>query len=132
MKKIESVSEDAVQSLTELGQQIIEETVDQSMENSDEVAHHGPEARRILEAGFQFTHQMLLAALKSGADDLLVDQADWAVNRLPHDNVQMPHLLLRLKRYRQAIINHLEPEHARQITPYVDALIDRINHHLNV
>ena len=63
MKKIESVSEDAVQSLTEMGQQIIKETVDQSMENSDEVAHHGPEARKIIEAVFQFTHQMLFAFL---------------------------------------------------------------------
>lgn len=131
MKKISPVSEDAIQSLTEMSQQIIKESVEQSLENRNEVAPHGPEAHRIVEAGLLFTHQMLLAALKSGQYDLLIDQADWAVNRLPHDNVQMPNLLVRLSRYRQSIINHLKPDYARQITPYVDVLIDRINQHLN-
>lgn len=130
MNKISPVSEEAVQALTELGPQIIAESVNQSLEIREEVAHHGPDARRLVESGFQFTHQMLLAALKSGEGDLLVDQADWAVNRLPHDNVQMPHLLARLGRYRQSIINHLEPDHASQITPYLDVLIARINQHL--
>jgi len=130
MKKINPVSEDAIQSITELSQQIIEEAVQQSLKNMDEVAHHGSDARRLIEAGFMFTHQMVMAAIKSGQDDLLIDQADWAVNRLPHDNVQLPNLLARLRRYRQSIINHLQPDYASQITPYVDVLIARINHHL--
>jgi ferric-dicitrate binding protein FerR (iron transport regulator) len=113
-----------------LGRQIIEEAVSQSMEHNDEVVHHGTEARRLFESGFQFTHQMALAAVKSGQNDLLVDQAEWAVNRLPHDNVQMPDLIKRLKRYRQSVINHLKPDHASQVTPYLDLLIAEINSHL--
>lgn len=121
---------DAAQTLKDLEQEIIEEAVDQSMQYKSEVAHHGSDARHIIEQGFRFTHKMLISSVSTGQKNILEDQADWAVNRLPHDKVQLPNLIARLRRYRQTIINRLPEDQAKQVIPFLDVLITRIQDHL--
>ncbi|MCB2209629.1 hypothetical protein KQH62_01935 [bacterium] len=124
------ISKNAIQALEKKGDEILTDVINQSMQEQDEIAHHGEGVREILEKGMIFTHQMLLSALRTGQSDILVDQANWAVNRLPHDNIQLPNLIARLTRYRQAIINQLPGADSEQITPFLDILITSIQNHV--
>lgn len=90
------------------------------MTRTDEVAHHGPDAERILTSGMDFTLKMLETAMAFGEVSILEDEMAWALDRLPHDGVTPRQIASRLKTL-NGVINDLMPQdYASQINPYIE------------
>ncbi|MCK9151733.1 hypothetical protein [Methanobacterium alcaliphilum] len=110
--------------------EIIEKTVQISMKRKEEVIQHGNQAQKLLILGMQFTTKMLESALITGEISLLEDELKWAKDRLPHDDVTMKHVLVRLKIYRTQIMKTLPEECAIEIVPFIDWMIEWQETHL--
>lgn len=85
--------------------------------------HHGEKATELLTTGLEFTTKMLEVALSMGEVALLEDELKWAQDRLPHDGVQMEHVLNRFKIYRQVINETLPSGYANEINTFIDWMI---------
>ncbi len=106
---------------------IVQRVVERSLARTEEVAHHGDDAERLITAGIEFTTKMLLAAMEMNEPSLLEHQLEWAKDRLPHDGVEPKYLLNRLSIYGEVVEQLLEPAHVEQIGAYVEWLIERGN-----
>ncbi|MGB9201863.1 hypothetical protein, partial [Methanobacterium sp.] len=120
-------SKEAMVAFNEASPKIIKETVICSLEREDEVVQYGNDAQNILTTGLKFTTQMLESAMYIGEIPILEDQLLWAKDKLPADGVEMEHILVRLRIYREIIIEILSNEHANEIIPFVDWMIERQN-----
>ncbi len=118
------VSSEALKSFKEHSPHIIKNTVNISLERSDEVVQHGDHARELLSSGMEFTTRMLETAMLLGEVSILEDQLSWACNRLPHDGVALEHILIRLEIYRGQIREALPEEYVSEITHYIDWMIE--------
>jgi hypothetical protein len=122
--ELSPVSLVALTSFQENKDKIIKETVQRSLERVQEVAHHGEIAQELLTAGLDFTTKMIEAALSTGEVALLEDELEWAKDRLPHDGVEMEHVLNRLKIYRDVVNETLPSEYAHEINPFLNWMIN--------
>lgn len=122
--EIKPISPQAMHSFQNEKNHIIKKAVEQSMERSEEIIHHGNNAKQILSSGYTFTMEMLEAAMLVGELDLLKDQMNWAQKRLPHDGVYPSHIFNRLK-ILDAVISQIIPyEYTTEIHPYLQWMID--------
>jgi len=117
------ISPEALESFQENRNIIIKETVSRSLKRDHEVEHHGEKAPELLTTGLEFTTKMLEAAMSMGEVVLLADELKWAQDRLPHDGVQMDHVLNRFKIYREVINETLPSGYANEITTFIDWMI---------
>lgn len=107
---------------------LIKKTVQRSLQREHEVAHLGESAQDLLTAGMQFTTQMLEAAMSMGEVALLEDELEWAQDRLPHDGVEMEHVLNRLKILCDVTRETLPPEQANEINEFIKWMIKHGNY----
>ncbi len=126
MKDLKPVSEETMNHFYAQQEGIIQESVRRSMSFLDEIEPHGENAKQVITSGYEFTLKMLAAAMETGELQLLDDQAAWAVQRLPHDNVSMPNLIKRLERLVNVISSKLNDGDSKEINLYVDYLIFKI------
>jgi len=131
MADLIQASHKAVKEFESNSDQIIHNAVQESMAYQNEIAHHGDDAYRMIKTGFDFTYKMLRAAISTGEPEILDDQAKWVVSRLPHDNVSIENLIRRLKRMKRSVNQTLSKQTVEEITPFIDFLIERIEHHNN-
>jgi hypothetical protein len=122
---IPSISKEAMAAFQEAGKKIIKETVFRSIDREDEILQLGNDAEKILTAGLEFTTKMLESAMFMGEIPILEDGLLWAKDKLPADGIEMEHILVRLRIYREVIIETLAREHANEITPFLDWMIKR-------
>lgn len=101
---------------------IVAETVRRSLDTTP-VAQHGEKAPELLKAGLEFTTNGLHVAMLYGTVDLLAEQMNWAMERLPHDGVATEHVLARLEILRDVVAELLPADHARDALAYVDWMI---------
>lgn len=118
------ISPGALESFQENRDIIIKETVSRSLKRDHEVEHHGENAPQLLTTGLEFTTKMLEAAISMGEVALLEDELKWAQDRLPHDGVQMEHVLIRFKIYRDVVNETLPSGYANEITTFIDWMIN--------
>lgn len=121
--KLAPISPEALESFQENRNIIIKETVSRSLKRDHEVDHHGEKAPELLTTGLEFTTKMLEAAMSMGEVALLEDELKWAQDRLPHDGVQMEHVLNRFKIYREVINETLPSGYANEINTFIDWMI---------
>ena len=122
---IPAISPQAIDAFRTASPTLIKETVARSLARTDEVAHHGEDAERLLTAGMEFTVRMLEAAMLTGEIPLLEDELAWAKDRLPHDGVSPEHILSRFKIFREVIISTLPDPYTAEITPFLDWMMAR-------
>ena len=122
-----SVSAQALASFRHNEQAIIARVAARSLERKNEVVQHGRKAEHLITSGIQFTTRMLDTAMALDEVALLEDQLAWALQRLPHDGVRPEHILNRLRIYAEVVEELLPSDHARQIAPFVDWMIARLN-----
>lgn len=120
------VTERTVIELQEKIPEILHEAVKLSMTHKEEIEHHGVKARQLITSGYEFTLKMLLAAMETGDRILLDDQAKWAVNRLPHDGIAIPHLIKRVDRLLNVVQKKSSDDQVDEVKPYFKFLIERI------
>lgn len=120
-----AISKDALNAFISASPYIIKETVNRSMERKSEVLQYGEDAEQILTTGLEFTTRMLETAMALGEISILEDELSWARDRLPHDNVELEHILQRFKIYREVLNEQIEPEHCQEINPFLDWMIIR-------
>jgi hypothetical protein len=118
------ISPEALESFQDNRDIIIKETVSRSLKRDHEVEHHGENAPQLLTTGLEFTTKMLEAAMSMGEVALLEDELKWAQDRLPHDGVQMEHVLIRFKIYRDVVTETLPSGYAKEITTFIDWMIN--------
>lgn len=118
-----AISPEALESFRENSQLIIKETVRRSLKREEEVSQHGDKAEKLITSGLEFTTKMLEAAMSMGEIPLLEDELTWAKDRLPHDGVEMEHVLTRFKIYRDLVGEKLPPEYATEVTGFIDWMI---------
>lgn len=121
--KLAPIYPEALESFQENRNIIIKETVSRSLKRDHEVDHHGEKAPELLTTGLEFTTKMLEAAMSMGEVALLEDELKWAQDRLPHDGVQMEHVLNRFKIYREVINETLPSGYANEINTFIDWMI---------
>lgn len=126
MENLPDVSNNSIEEFDEHSDEIIQIAVRESMAYKNEIAHHGENAHRMIESGFEWTYKMLRAAISAGEPQLLEDQAKWSVSRLPHDKVSMDYLVHRLRRLERSMQQMLSKQASQEISPYFDYLIKRI------
>jgi hypothetical protein len=131
MNKLNSVSSEALDAFTIVQNEIIQETVERSMEHTEEISQHGDRAHELLTSGMSFTVQMLVSAMQTGEPNLLDDQAKWASQRLPHDQVFPDQIIKRLVRMEEVVNEKMTESHANEITQYVQYLINRIKEYVD-
>jgi hypothetical protein len=122
-KDLPAISPEALESFRDNSPAIIKETVARSLKREEEVSQHGDQAEKLITSGLEFTTKMLEAAMSMGELPLLEDELTWAKDRLPHDGVEMEHLLTRFKIYRDVVKENLPPEYADEITDFIDWMI---------
>lgn len=122
--KLPPISPEALESFQENRDTLIKETVSRSLKRDHEVEHHGEKAPQLLTTGLEFTTKMMEAAMSMGEVVLLEDELKWAQDRLPHDGVQMEHVLNRFKIYRDVVNETLPSEYANEITTFIDWMIN--------
>ena len=103
---------------------ITQDTVRRALAYPDEVAQHGEEAPRLLSQGLFFVTKGLETALAFHTVELLADQMRWAMDRLPHHDVEANQVLHRLHLYKESVADHLSAAHAAEVNAYVDWMID--------
>lgn len=118
-----AISTEALESFRENSQLIIKETVHRSLKREKEVSQHGDQAEKLITSGLEFTTKMLEAAMSMGEIPLLEDELTWAKDRLPHDGVEMEHILSRFKIYRDVVGEKLPPEYATEVIGFIDWMI---------
>lgn len=118
------ISKEALASFQENRDAIIKETVSQSLKIDHEVEHHGEKAPQLLTTGLEFTTKMLEAAMITGEVVLLEDELKWAKDRLPHDGVQMEHVINRFEIYRGVVNETLPSDYASEIITFIDWMIN--------
>lgn len=126
MKAVEEfhpISAEAIESFKENAPEIIKNTVNRSLKREEDVKQHGKQARQILTSGMEFTTKMLEAAMLTGEISLLEDVLIWAQDRLPHDQVTMDQVKVRLIIYREELIKRMPEKYSSTITPYIDWMI---------
>jgi hypothetical protein len=121
--ELPAISVEALESFRENSQLIIKETVRRSLKREEEVSQHGDQAEKLITSGLEFTTKMLEAAMSMGEIPLLEDELTWAKDRLPHDGVEMEHVLTRFKIYRDLVGEKLPPEYATEVTGFIDWMI---------
>lgn len=104
--------------------EIIKESVQRSLKNKNDIVQHGDEAEKLLKIGMEYITKMLESAMSVGEIFLLKDQLSWAFDRLPHDGVEMEHLLSRFNIYRDVVDEKLPKKHSHEINRYLDWMID--------
>lgn len=123
VEKFYPISGEALESFKENSPEIIKNTVNRSLKREEEVNQHGKQARQILISGMEFTTKMLEAAMLTGEISLLEDVLIWAQDRLPHDQVTMDQVKVRLIIYREELIKIMPKKYSSKITPYIDYMI---------
>ncbi len=118
-----AISPEALESFRENSQLIIKETVVRSLKREKEVSQHGDQAEKLIASELDFTTRMLDTAMSMGEIPLLDDELSWANDRLPHDGVEMEHILSRFKIYRDVVKETLAPEYADEVIGFIDWLI---------
>lgn len=124
--RIPRMDESGLSEFAEKKAEIISEVVRRSLEFKSEVAQHGPTAKNVLGTGFAFTLDAIQAAMEFGEPKLLQHQIEWAVDRLPHDNVQPDHLSHRFKIFKEVIAESFSADRAKIIHAYFDVLIEEL------
>jgi len=110
-----SVSQDALAAFRSETPRIVTETASRSLELTDQVAHHGADAPRLITAGIEFTVKMLDAAMAAGESALLDDELHWALDRLPHDGVLPDHMLSRFALLGEVVKERLPASAAAEV-----------------
>lgn len=105
--------------------QIIDRTVERSLAYPEEVQHHGDEAATLLKIGLTFTTDMLITLMETQAEELVDDQLQWALRRLPLDGVQPQHVLHRFELYREAVAEIMPEPHQSEVAAVVTWLIEK-------
>ena len=126
MIRLSNVSEESIEEFDRKIKAIIQDATGKSMAYQNEIVQHGEDAHRMIKMGFEFTAKMLRAAISTGEPAILDDQAKWAVSRLPHDKVSISNLIRRLNRMKRTIRQILSKNASKEIVPFVDYLIERI------
>lgn len=124
---LKPISEETARKLLAAIDEITNETVSRSMKYKDEIEQHGEKAFELLKNGMYFTFKMLFAAMQTGETGLLDDQAEWALSRLPHDNVRPVNIIKRLERMKTVVAEKMSREHTQEISPYIDYLIQKMS-----
>lgn len=127
-KELPPISPGALASFQENKEILIKKTVHRSLQREHEVAHLGESAQDLLTAGMEFTTQMLEAAMSMGEVALLEDELAWAQDRLPHDGVEMEHILNRLKILCDVTRETLPPKQANEINEFIKWMIKHGNY----
>ncbi len=126
IERLDPISSEAMEEFQTYKEDIIKETVHQSLGREEEVQHHGEEAEKLITQGIEFTTKMLESAMLVGEPLLLEDELNWAKDRLPHDGVALEHVLSRFQIYRQVVKDKISPEHAPEIVSYLDWMITQL------
>jgi hypothetical protein len=119
------VSAQALAAFRENKEAINREVVARSLARTEETAHHGAEAERLITSGIEFTTRMLDSAMAVGEIALLEDQLTWAMERLPHDGVVPRFVLNRLEIYREVVEACLPAPYASEVGRVVGWMTDR-------
>lgn len=102
---------------------LVDRTVEASLAFPEQLVDHGDDAREMLTMGLTFTTRSLETAITFGTVDLLADQLQWAMDRLPHDGFAPDHVLHRLQLLREALHETVTAVHAEKISPYIDWMV---------
>ncbi len=124
--ELKPVSSGSLSAFQNARDEIIRVTVERSLSKTEEVSHHGDEARRILTAGIDFTQKMLESAMEFGDEAMLEDEMRWAIDRLPHDGALPEHLVSRFRILRSVARGNLGADSSEEIVPYIEWMIHRI------
>ncbi|HNR45072.1 MAG TPA: hypothetical protein PLI06_09825 [Methanofastidiosum sp.] len=124
--ELPAISKETLEYFQKSSPDIIKKTVALALKREDEIKHHGKDAPKILTSGMEFTTKMLEAAMSMGEINLLEDEIKWAKDRLPHDGVEMEHIVNRFKIYREVITEILPTENALEVTAYLDLMISKM------
>lgn len=122
---LKAVSSETIAVFQRSSQKIINQVVELSLEREDDVVQHGEKAEEIIKAGIEFTTKMLESAMAMGEVLLLEDELQWAKDRLPHDKVNMEHVLERFKIYRDVVDELLPEDNAIEVNSYLNWMIQR-------
>lgn len=122
---IDKISQEALHAFHNHEEEIISKVVLRSMQQVNEIAHHGQEAQRLISSGIRFTTKMLDAAMTTGEIALLEDQLTWAMDRLTHEGVKPEHLLHRLQIYADVVQETLPEHQAEEINQFVKWMVRR-------
>ena len=114
-----SVSQGALAAFRGETSRIIAETASRALSRTDEVAHHGTEAARIITSGIEFTVRMLDATMAAGERAMLEDELQWALDRLPHDGVSPEHMLSRFALLRGVVKERMPPAPAAEVASLI-------------
>jgi hypothetical protein len=115
-----SVSQAALDAFRAESPRIIAETASRALARTEEVAHHGAEASRLITSGIEFTVRMLDAAMAADESALLEDELRWSLDRLPHDGVSTEHVLSRLALLREIVKGRMTPALAAEIAEVIE------------
>jgi hypothetical protein len=96
------------------------------MSRTDEVAHHGTEAARIITSGIEFTVRMLDATMAAGESAMLEDELQWALDRLPYDGVSTEHMLSRFALLRGVVKERMPPSNAAEVASLITWMEGRL------
>lgn len=118
-----NVSAAAVASFQENRTKINELVVRRLLEEDREFDHLGDRAAQVLATGFEFTSAGIETCLKINDASLLVDQLQWARDRLPHDGISMPRMTENMKVYHQVILEVIPAPQNTEIAAFVQDII---------
>ncbi len=76
--------------------------------------------------GLEMTHRVVASVAQVPGPALLQDQVSWATTRLPHEGFTPAMVAANLATFNDAIGRTLTAEHAAEIEPIIEWLIDQI------
>lgn len=92
----------------------------------DTLSEPGRDAVGVVGSGMAMTHSVLAGILAAPSVQLIEDQLNWAKTRLPHDGVGVGTMIAGLRAMRVAVEECLTATSARQISPFVSWMIERL------
>lgn len=104
-------------------EQIIENTVRESIRNTSETGIPMETMERKVRNGFEMVHKILYSIMEFGSAALLTDQLDWAEKRLPHEGISPEQVLQDIKIFRKVTEKTVSEVQFSEIAPYFDFLI---------
>lgn len=114
-----AVSAESLLAFQNMSARIVEKAVDRSLKFTKEVEQHGEEAKAVITEGLEMTSKILESAMAVGETSLLLDQLNWAKDRLPHEGVTMEHVLHRFQIYAEVIDELLPEKNSNEIIPFI-------------
>ncbi len=121
--KSPNISPDARQAFKQNQTKIIDTLVARLLAQPGAFDHLGNQAEQVLKNGFEFTANTLDACMQVNDISLLVDQLNWAKDRLPYDGISMERMKKNLDSFCQVISEFIHPPLDNEIIGLVQSMI---------